>query len=103
MATQARRRIKGLEAEWTRPGPLADLPDVDSHALERRLELVDECDVDGPVHVLDNLGGFGQASRGDTNNPFHRLPIKGGGELEAGRGHAPHYFRDGGRRIVRIP
>ena len=59
--------IEGHVAERLGRGGLDDLPDIDAHAFEDHLELVDQGDVDRAEDVLQELGGLGDPGRGDRN------------------------------------
>ncbi len=68
---------EGHEAEGLGRRRLDDLEDVDVHALEEKLEFVDEGDVDGPEHVLGDLGRLCDLRRGDRHDPLDESGIEG--------------------------
>ena len=56
---QAGAGVERLEAEGLGAGGGDHLPDVDAHGGEHDFHFVDQGDVDGPVNVLQQLGGLG--------------------------------------------
>src|SRR5260370_1256968 len=60
--------IKAHETERLGRRGIEDLPDVDVQTLVDHLQLVDECDVDAPEDVLEQLGGLSGARTGDWDN-----------------------------------
>ena len=76
MPAQPRPGIKRLEAERLGLGRVDHFPDVDAHAVEEHLQLVDQRDVHGAVGVFEDLAGLGHLAVADGNHFGHGLAIK---------------------------
>jgi len=67
VTAQARSGIEGHKAEGLGGGGLDHLPDVDAHAAEDLLHLVDQGDVDAAEDILEQFGGLGGAGAADRH------------------------------------
>jgi len=86
---EARSREEGLKAEGLGRRSLDHLPDVDPHAVETDLHLIDEGDVDGAVDVLEQLRRLGHLRRRDGNGPRDHVAVEGRGGGKTGRCQPP--------------
>ena len=81
VSAQARAGVEGREAKRLRLGRFDDLPDVDTHLVERDLQLVDQGDVDRAIDVLEQLARLGDARRRDRNDLVDGRRVEGDRDL----------------------
>ena len=94
--------IEGLEAEGLGLGSLDDLPDVDPHAIEDDLQLVDQGDVDGPIRVLEDLARLGRLTARHRDDARHGGGIETPGQQAAPLVEAADDLGDVRGRVVRV-
>ena len=93
---QAGAGVERLVAERLGGGGGDHLPDVDVQGGQYHLHLVDQGDVDGPVDVLQQLGGLGHLGGGDGDDFVDGGPVQLDGQRPADGVEAADQFGDGG-------
>ena len=84
--------VEGLEAERLGPGALDHVPQVDVQLVAELRHLVDQCDVDVPVGVLEQLGHLGLAGAAGRHHLVDDLRVEGGRPLQAAGSHPAHHL-----------
>ena len=77
VSTESGSGVEGGEAERFGCCGLDDLPDIDIHFIEYGFHFVDERDIDSPVDIFHEFGGFCDFAGAYRNNCFECLGING--------------------------
>src|SRR5207249_8317799 len=99
MASEARTRIEGHEAERLRGRRIYDLPDLDSQLVAHDGDLIDESDIHRPEGVFQELYHLGALGRTDGNHALDHLLVEKFRQSGALGGDTPDDFR----RVAGIP
>ena len=92
VAAEAGAGIEGLEAERLGLGGVDDFKQVDAHAHAELFQLVDQCDVDAAIDVLEQLGHLRDGGRRDRDGAVEDGCVDSGGQFARDRAAAAHHL-----------
>src|ERR1700674_1242408 len=76
VAAQSRSGVEGRVPKRLAAGCIDHFPDIDVHAIRKKLELVDKRDIDRTIDVLEELDQFGCPRGGNRYDAIDNLSVE---------------------------